>query len=82
MSPYFTFLQPEPSEIKKIAAEGILTCLQDAIDALKQGLVQLFGLLFNFHHPVFSLAMTLCNLFGRKQCWSFSPVHLVTLGNN
>lgn len=30
--------KPEPSEIKKIAAEGILTCLQDAIDALKQGL--------------------------------------------
>ncbi|KAL6559857.1 hypothetical protein OROGR_004974 [Orobanche gracilis] len=29
--------KPEPSEIKKIAAEGILTCLQDAIDALKQG---------------------------------------------
>ncbi|KAI3455390.1 hypothetical protein Pfo_012053 [Paulownia fortunei] len=30
--------RPEPSQIKKIAAEGILTCLQDAIDALKQGL--------------------------------------------
>ncbi|KAL0415288.1 UNVERIFIED_CONTAM: DNA-repair protein XRCC1 [Sesamum latifolium] len=30
--------KPEPSEIKKIASEGILTCLQDAIDALKQGL--------------------------------------------
>ncbi|KAL8458143.1 hypothetical protein ACS0TY_035032 [Phlomoides rotata] len=30
--------KPEPSEIKKIAAEGVLTCLQDAIDALKQGL--------------------------------------------
>ncbi|PIN03303.1 hypothetical protein CDL12_24172 [Handroanthus impetiginosus] len=29
--------KPEPSEIKKIAAEGILTCIQDAIDALKQG---------------------------------------------
>ncbi|XP_042055866.1 DNA-repair protein XRCC1-like [Salvia splendens] len=29
--------KPGPSEIKKIAAEGILTCLQDAIDALKQG---------------------------------------------
>ncbi|KAK4481912.1 hypothetical protein RD792_012825 [Penstemon davidsonii] len=29
--------KPEPGEIKKIAAEGILTCLQDAIDALKQG---------------------------------------------
>ncbi|KAK4428067.1 DNA-repair protein XRCC1 [Sesamum alatum] len=29
--------KPEPSEIKKIASEGILTCLQDAIDALKQG---------------------------------------------
>ncbi|CDO98078.1 unnamed protein product [Coffea canephora] len=29
--------KPEQSEIKKIAAEGILTCLQDAIDALKQG---------------------------------------------
>ncbi|XP_062090023.1 DNA-repair protein XRCC1-like isoform X3 [Humulus lupulus] len=28
--------KPEPSEIKKIAAEGILTCLQDAIDALEQ----------------------------------------------
>ncbi|KAL5576385.1 hypothetical protein UlMin_018084 [Ulmus minor] len=28
--------KPEPSEIKKIAAEGILTCLQDAIDSLKQ----------------------------------------------
>ncbi|KAK6148907.1 hypothetical protein DH2020_016432 [Rehmannia glutinosa] len=30
--------KPEASEIKKIAAEGILTCLQDAIEALKQGL--------------------------------------------
>lgn len=30
--------KPEPSEIKKIAAEGILTCLQDAIDGLNQGL--------------------------------------------
>ncbi|KAL3840919.1 hypothetical protein ACJIZ3_025510 [Penstemon smallii] len=29
--------KPEPGEIKKIAAEGILTCLQDAIDALRQG---------------------------------------------
>lgn len=29
--------RPEPHEIKKIAAEGILTCLQDAIDSLKQG---------------------------------------------
>ncbi|KAF8400743.1 hypothetical protein HHK36_014043 [Tetracentron sinense] len=28
--------RPEPSEIKKIAAEGILTCLQDAIESLKQ----------------------------------------------
>ncbi|XP_059640884.1 DNA-repair protein XRCC1 isoform X2 [Cornus florida] len=28
--------KPEPSEIKKVAAEGILTCLQDAIDVLKQ----------------------------------------------
>ncbi|PON66343.1 BRCT domain containing protein [Parasponia andersonii] len=28
--------KPEPSEIKKIAAEGILTCLQDAIDSLEQ----------------------------------------------
>ncbi|KAL4583924.1 hypothetical protein LXL04_008510 [Taraxacum kok-saghyz] len=29
--------KPDPSEIKKIAAEGILTCLQDALDSLKQG---------------------------------------------
>lgn len=36
---YFRYAQPEPSEIKKVAAEGILTCLQDAIDAFKQGLV-------------------------------------------
>lgn len=28
--------KPEPNEIKKIAAEGILTCLQDAIDSLEQ----------------------------------------------
>lgn len=28
--------KPEPSEIRKIAAEGILTCLQDAIDSLEQ----------------------------------------------
>ncbi|RVW28984.1 DNA-repair protein XRCC1 [Vitis vinifera] len=28
--------KPEPSEIKKIAAGGILTCLQDAIDSLGQ----------------------------------------------
>ncbi|KAI3846897.1 hypothetical protein MKX03_016553 [Papaver bracteatum] len=27
---------PEPSEVKKIAVEGILTCLQDAIDSLEQ----------------------------------------------
>ncbi|XP_043700512.1 DNA-repair protein XRCC1 isoform X1 [Telopea speciosissima] len=27
---------PEPSEVKKIAAEGILTCLQDSIEALEQ----------------------------------------------
>lgn len=33
----FSFpLQPEPNEIKKVAAEGILTCLQDAIDSLEQ----------------------------------------------
>ncbi|KAM7475952.1 hypothetical protein LguiB_023195 [Lonicera macranthoides] len=29
--------KPEPSEIKRIAAEGILTCLQDTIDALNEG---------------------------------------------
>ncbi|KAK4375424.1 hypothetical protein RND71_006101 [Anisodus tanguticus] len=29
--------KPEPHEMKKIAAEGILTCLQDAIDSLNQG---------------------------------------------
>lgn len=29
--------KPDASEIKKIAAEGILTCLQDAVDSLKQG---------------------------------------------
>ncbi|XP_038899733.1 DNA-repair protein XRCC1 [Benincasa hispida] len=28
--------KPDPCEIKKIAAEGILTCLQDAIDSLHQ----------------------------------------------
>ncbi|XAR50611.1 hypothetical protein NMG60_11004975 [Bertholletia excelsa] len=28
--------KPETSEIKKIAAEGILTCLQDAVDSLQQ----------------------------------------------
>ncbi|THG21345.1 hypothetical protein TEA_016556 [Camellia sinensis var. sinensis] len=28
--------KPEPSEVRNIAAEGILTCLQDAIDSLKQ----------------------------------------------
>ncbi|KAK3020551.1 hypothetical protein RJ639_047463 [Escallonia herrerae] len=28
--------KPDPSDIKMIAAEGILTCLQDAIDTLKQ----------------------------------------------
>eukprot|EP00262_Sarcandra_glabra_P021640 TRINITY_DN9261_c0_g2_i1.p1 TRINITY_DN9261_c0_g2~~TRINITY_DN9261_c0_g2_i1.p1 ORF type:complete len:229 (+),score=53.76 TRINITY_DN9261_c0_g2_i1:91-777(+) len=27
---------PDPSEVKKIAAEGIITCLQDAIEALEQ----------------------------------------------
>ncbi|OUZ99685.1 BRCT domain [Macleaya cordata] len=27
---------PEPSEVKKIAVEGILTCLQDAIESLEQ----------------------------------------------
>lgn len=36
--PYLLLLssQPEQSEIKQIAAEGILTCLQDAIDSLEQ----------------------------------------------
>lgn len=34
--PILKLLQPEQSEIKKIAAEGILTCLQDAIDSLEQ----------------------------------------------
>ncbi|GJX05037.1 putative MO25-like protein, partial [Tanacetum coccineum] len=29
--------KPDPSEMKKIAAEGILTCLQDAIDSLNKG---------------------------------------------
>nr|GEZ14595.1 DNA-repair protein XRCC1 [Tanacetum cinerariifolium] len=29
--------QPDPSEMKKIKAEGILTCLQDAIDSLNKG---------------------------------------------
>jgi DNA-repair protein XRCC1 len=29
--------KPDAGEIKKIAAEGVLTCLQDAIDSLKQG---------------------------------------------
>nr|GEX77949.1 hypothetical protein [Tanacetum cinerariifolium] len=29
--------KPDPSETKKIAAEGILTCLQDAIDSLNKG---------------------------------------------
>lgn len=29
--------KPDPSEIKKVAAEGILTCLQDAIDSLNEG---------------------------------------------
>ncbi|XP_042496781.1 DNA-repair protein XRCC1 [Macadamia integrifolia] len=28
--------RPEPSEVKKIAAQGIVTCLQDAIEALEQ----------------------------------------------
>lgn len=28
--------QPEQSELKAIAAEGIFTCLQDAIEALEQ----------------------------------------------
>ncbi|KAL6861528.1 hypothetical protein ACP4OV_017228 [Aristida adscensionis] len=29
--------KPEPSELKTIAAEGIITCLQDAIESLEQG---------------------------------------------
>ncbi|XP_062233634.1 DNA-repair protein XRCC1-like [Phragmites australis] len=29
--------KPEPSELKAIAAEGIITCLQDAIESLEQG---------------------------------------------
>lgn len=79
MSPYFTFLQPEPSEIKKIAAEGILTCLQDAIDALKQGVVQLLVFVFYFHHHVFCLAMTLCALFGENNVGLFSPFSFIDL---
>lgn len=38
-------LQPELSEIKKIASEGILTCLQDAIESLKQGQVDFLALI-------------------------------------
>ncbi|GJR72127.1 Ras-related protein RabH1e [Tanacetum coccineum] len=30
-------IKPDPSEMKKIAAEGILTCFQDAIDSLNKG---------------------------------------------
>lgn len=33
--------------MKKIAAEGILTCLQDAIDSLNQGQVNYFLLKFS-----------------------------------
>ncbi|EER87829.1 hypothetical protein BDA96_10G038400 [Sorghum bicolor] len=29
--------KPEPSELKTIASEGIITCLQDAIESLEQG---------------------------------------------
>uniref|UniRef100_J3MB71 BRCT domain-containing protein n=2 Tax=Oryza brachyantha TaxID=4533 RepID=J3MB71_ORYBR len=29
--------KPEPNELKAIAAEGVITCLQDAIESLKQG---------------------------------------------
>jgi len=29
--------KPEPSELKAIAAEGVITCLQDAIESLEQG---------------------------------------------
>nr|GEZ10350.1 urease isoform X1 [Tanacetum cinerariifolium] len=32
-----TVSKPDPSEMKKIEAEGILTCLQDAIDSLNKG---------------------------------------------
>ncbi|GJZ07441.1 hypothetical protein Tco_0541234 [Tanacetum coccineum] len=34
---YVLHLLPDPSEMKKIAAEGILTCFQDAIDSLNKG---------------------------------------------
>nr|GEW61029.1 DNA-repair protein XRCC1 isoform X3 [Tanacetum cinerariifolium] len=34
---YGSHAKPDPSEMKKIAAEGILTCLQDAIDFLNKG---------------------------------------------
>ncbi|KAG8093953.1 hypothetical protein GUJ93_ZPchr0012g21710 [Zizania palustris] len=29
--------KPEPNELKAIAAEGVITCLQDSIESLKQG---------------------------------------------
>lgn len=38
-SDLFLSSQPEQSEIKQIAAEGILTCLLDAIDSLEQNQV-------------------------------------------
>ena len=41
----FLFCQPEKSEIKGIAAEGIITCLQDSIDSLGQDHVSLFHFL-------------------------------------
>lgn len=45
---FFYLLQPEPDEIKQIAAEGILTCLQDAIEFLEQKQVFLQKLTLSF----------------------------------
>lgn len=75
-------LQPGPSEIKKIAAEGILTCLQDAIDALKQGQVPLFGWLFYDHYSyyIYTPWQWTCALDSGKNGWSFWLFSFFNLG--
>ncbi|KAF8697645.1 hypothetical protein HU200_035834 [Digitaria exilis] len=61
--------KPEPSEVKAIAAEGVITCLQDVIESLEQGNVSNAVFSFFFIYKVHGIK-------GVAEQWSFVP-HVV-----
>lgn len=66
----FFFQQPEADEMKGIAAEGIITCLQDAIDSLKQSNVSfllVYGNLIFFTSWVISMKKNLLRIYFNTQ---------------